>query len=433
RPLLATSWRQPDPLTWEFALRPGVTFQDGSPFSADDVVYTVNSVLDDPQTQVPSNYSWIAGAEKIDDRHVRLKLRRVFPAALEYLAMTLPILPQAYRERVGAAGYAAAPIGAGPYRFVQAQGSKRMVLERWGDYYADSPKGRPAIGRLDVTVVRDAEAELDALLSHAADWIWYVSPEMLDRVDGDPTLTAMTQESMRLGYLSLDAAGRTGPDNPLTKLAVRQAIFLAVDRQAIVRKLTEPGARVLDVPCYPTQFGCEAGAAMRYGYDPARARQLLSDAGYPDGFDTEIVSYVQTSYGAAVRDDLAAIGIRAKLVQLPVAQAVARSQLGEDPMDMGSWGSFSINDVSAILPNFFGASPSDYAGDTELRELVRVGDSTTNIDERRKAYREAIRRITANAYWLPLNTYVTTYGVARELNFRASSDELPRFFLSSWR
>ncbi|HEX3349830.1 MAG TPA: ABC transporter substrate-binding protein, partial [Acetobacteraceae bacterium] len=91
KPLLAVAWRQTDPITWEFDLRRGVRFQDGSPLTADDVVYTVETVIDDRRVQVGSNYAWIASAEKIDDHKVRLKAKRVFPAALEYLAMTLPI------------------------------------------------------------------------------------------------------------------------------------------------------------------------------------------------------------------------------------------------------------------------------------------------------------------------------------------------------
>ena len=114
KPLLATSWKQTDDTTWEFELRAGVTFHDGSPFTADDVVYTIKTVLADKDVAVPSNFAYLAGAEKIDDLHVRVKLRRVFPAALEYLSMTLPIWPKAYRERVGADAYSKAPIGSWP-------------------------------------------------------------------------------------------------------------------------------------------------------------------------------------------------------------------------------------------------------------------------------------------------------------------------------
>ena len=114
KPLLATSWKPVDDTTIDFELRQGVTFQNGDKFSADDVVYTLNGLLNDKDLAVPSNYLFLAGAEKLDDYHVRVKLKRVFPAAIQYIAMVLPIYPKAYREKVGAEGFSKAPIGAGP-------------------------------------------------------------------------------------------------------------------------------------------------------------------------------------------------------------------------------------------------------------------------------------------------------------------------------
>lgn len=431
KPLLALSWKYADDTTIEFALRPGVQFHDGSPFGADDVAYTINTVLADKNVAVPSNFAFLAGAEKIDDLHVRLKLTRVFPAALEYLAMVVPIWPKAYRERVGAEAYAQAPVGTGPYRIMRVDGTTEIDLERNDAYFA-SPKGRPAIRRLEIREVHDASEAVHELLAGRADWTWDFNPEELDAINRVPDLVGLRAESMRIGYLSMDAAGRTGADNPLTKLKVRQAIAHAIDRQAIARNLVQGGSRVLDAPCFPSQFGCDSAAATRYSFDPAMAKQLLADAGYPDGFQTEIVSYIVPEWARAVQAYLKAVGIDATLTQLPTAAAVARSVKGRDPMDLGSWGSYSINDVSAILPYFFGGGDEDYARDPEVERLVKLGDSTTDPDRRRQAYSAAIKRITAQAYWLPLNTYVTAYGMTRQLNFRPSPDELPRFFLASW-
>jgi peptide/nickel transport system substrate-binding protein len=100
---------------------------------------------------------------------------------------------------------------------------------------------------------------------------------------------------------------------------------------------------------------------------------------------------------------------------------------------MGSWGSYSINDVSAILPYFFTGGGDDYTHDPQIEKLIRQGDSTVDPDERRKFYSEAIRLITSNADWLPLFTFVTTYGLTKNLSFKPYMDELPRFYLSAWR
>jgi len=433
KPLLATSWRYLDDTTLDFDLRRGVTFQDGSPFSADDVVYTVNTVLADKSIAVPSNFLWLAGAEKLDDYKVRIRLKRIFPAALEYLATVLPIWPKATRERLGPEAYAKLPVGAGPYRITHVDGSAEVEMERFDGYYADSPKGRPAIRRLVMRAVNEPVGLTAEILGNRADWVWQVVPDAFDHLSQVPFLTGVRAESMRIGYLSLDAAGRTGADNPLTNLKVRQAIFYAIDRPTIARTLIPGGSRVPDGPCYPTQFGCDAAAAARYDYDPDKARALLLDAGYPNGFQTEMVSYVQPAITGAIQSYLKAVGIEAQISQLQTATAIQRSQDGRNPLDLGTWGSYSINDVSAILPNFFTFTNADYARDPDLKTLIEQGGNNVEPDIRRKFYSAAIKRITDKAYWLPLHTYVTTYVYRRGLAFKPFPDEMPRFYTSSWK
>ncbi len=437
KPALAASWKQVDDTTIDFAIRPGVKFQNGDPVTAEDVVYTVYCATHEP-VAVPSNYAYLAGAEALDPMTVRIKLSGVFPAALEYLGMTLPIYPKAYRERVGAEGYAKAPIGAGPYRITwidpadgDAAGGVR--LDRFEGYYDGSPKGRPAIAHVAIRQAPDADAELADLLAGRADWIWDFPPDRFDDVLRDPSLQAVRAETMRVAYMSLDAAGRTDAGGPLTKPLVRQALFHAIDRASIARKIMQGGSRTLDAPCFPTQFGCDQAIAAKYSYDPAAARKMLAEAGYNEGFQIDLVSYVLPAIAEAVRDDLKAVGVDATITQLPTADAVRRSAEGRAPLSMGSWGSYSINDVSAILPHFFEGGGDDYARDPEIERLVRAGGLTTDPDQRRKAYSDAIRRITEQADWLPMFTYVKTYGFTRQLRFTPHQDDLPRFYLSSWR
>jgi len=433
KPLLATSWRLVDDRTIEFELRRGVKFHNGDPFSADDVVYTLNTVsAPDSKVSVPSNVNWIERAEKIDDFKVRVHLKRPQPAAFEYFAFVVPIWPKAYRERVGAEGYSKAPVGAGPYRFTKVEASV-LELERFADYYADSPRGRPAIGKMQIRFVPDAATEMTELLAGRTDFIWNFNPDQFDAVGRMPALQALRQESMRVGYLGIDAAGRTGDGSPFKNLKVRQAVFHAIDREQIAKQLVQGGSRVPPAPCFPTQFGCDGDAAVKYDFDPAKAKALLAEAGYPNGFDTEIVSYVLPQWGAAVQGFLGAVGIRAKLSQLQVQAVVQRNQRGESPSNLGSWGSFSINDVSAILPVYFGGGADDYSRDPELVRLLEQAGSTMDAAARKTAYSAVIRRATEQAYWVPLHTYVTTYGLSRNLELKTYPDELPRFWLSKWK
>ena len=289
------------------------------------------------------------------------------------------------------------------------------------------------VARLQIDQLTDAASELDALLAGRADWIWNFLAEHTETLARTPNIQVMRAESMRVGYLALDAAGRTGRDNPLTVQKVRQAVFHAIDRQAFVRTVIQGGSRVPEAPCFPTQFGCDAAAAVRYDYNPARARALLAEAGYPDGFDTEMVTYALPQWAAAIQAYLKAVGISARITQLPVAAAVRQTLDGDVPLGQFAWGSFSINDVSAFLPFLFTGGGNDYARDPALAALVTQGGASTNPNERRKLYSQAIRLISDQAYMLPLNTYVTTYATSRGLAFRPFPDELPRFYLASWR
>jgi peptide/nickel transport system substrate-binding protein len=436
KPSLATEWRFAEDNSLDLKIRQGVKFHDGSPLTADDVVYTINMAAN-PESKVatPSNYSWIDKAEKTGDFAVTIKMKRPTPAALEYLAMVTPIHPKAYREKVGPEEFAKKPVGAGPYKFVKNVQGQEVVLERFEDYWQGSPKGKPAIKTLHVRFVPDLATEVTELLAQRTDWIWNINPDQMDSINKMPFLQAVRQESMRVGYLQIDAAGRTGADNPLTKLKVRQAIWHAVNRKEFADKLVGGGSRVPPAPCFPTQFGCDANAAVLYDYDPKKAKELLAEAGYPNGFDIEMVTYVQpTSWPAAVQNYLGAVGIRAKITQLQVAPAIQKSWRGEAPLYMGSWGSYSINDVSAIMPVMFGKdAPDNYSRDPELEKLVAEGGSTSDKAARAKAYSAAIKIATEKAYWLPINTYVNTYAFAKGLDFKTYPDELPRFYFAKWK
>jgi len=436
KPSLATEWRFAEDSSLDLKIREGVKFHDGSPLTADDVVYTLNMASNpDSKVATPSNYSWIDKAEKTGDFAVRIKMKRPTPAALEYLAMVTPIHPKAYREKVGPEGFAANPVGAGPYKIVKNVQGQEIVFERFEGYWAGSPKGKPAIKTLHVRFVPELATEVTNLLGRQTDWIWNINPDQIAQINKMPHLQAMQQESMRIGYVSIDAAGRSGAGNPLTKLKVRQAIWHAVNRQEMADKLVQGGSRVPQAPCFPSQFGCDADAAMKYPYDPVKAKELLAEAGFPDGFDVEMLTSVTpTSWPAAVQNYLGAVGIRVRMNHMNVAPAIQKAWRGEAPLYMQSWGSYSINDVSAIFPVMYGKDANDnYSKDPELEKLVAEGGSANDAAARKKAYSAAIKIMTEKAYWLPLHTYVNAYAFAKDLDFKTYPDELPRFYWAKWK
>ena len=314
KPLLAKSYKWVDETTLEFTLRPNVTFHNGDRLTADDVVYTINTILTDKQVSTPSNYAYIDHATKVDDTHVRVELKRVFPAALDYMAMTLYIMPKAYREKVGPQEYSQHPIGAGPYRITKVDGATEIDLERYDGYYADSPKGKPAIGKIVIHEVPDAADRDGGPAGRPCRLDLEIQPRPVRhrRQHAEPAGDAA--ESMRIEYLGMDAAGRTGADNPLTKEKVR-AGDLPCDRSRHDGEAAHAG-----------RFACDRHALLSDAvrlrcrrprcttpYDPAKAKQLLAEAGYPNGFDTELVTYELPQWAGAVQGYLKAVGINAKL------------------------------------------------------------------------------------------------------------------------
>src|ERR1041384_3594988 len=197
-PLLATEWKTPDATTIEFTLRSGVKFHDGSPLTAEDVVYTLNLIAD-PGSKVstPANYAWIDKAEKAGDLAVRVKLKRPTPAALEYFAMVIPIYPKAYREKVGPEAYNKAPVGAGPYKMVKVEPGVSIDFERFDDSWAGSPK-KPTIKKISVRFVPDATTEMTELLAGRVDWVWNMNPDQFENVNKLPPLQAVRKETMRI-------------------------------------------------------------------------------------------------------------------------------------------------------------------------------------------------------------------------------------------
>lgn len=435
KPLIAKSWKWTDATTLEMELRSDVTFHNGDKLTAADVVYTIG-VLTDPKSGivVPSNYSWVAGAEQIDATHVRIKTKSAFPAALEYLAFVTPIYPAAYRERVGRDVYKKEPVGSGPYRITRIDGVSQIDLERFEAYPNDSAKKKPAIKKLIIKQVTDATAEITGLLGNQADWIWQYNPDQFDKIAAVPTLQAMRQEAFRILFLYYESSGRNGQKSPLQDVRVRQAMAHAIDRKTFADKLIQGGSRVPDAPCYFTQFGCDQGAAVKYDYDPAKAKKLLAEAGYPDGFETELVNgNLLSSWTGAIQGYLAGVGIKAKVTTLQAVAGIQRTQKGDSPIYMSSWGSYSVNDVSAFMPYFFTGASDDMSQDAEVKALLIAGGSSNDPDVRKTNYSKAIKRISEQAYMLPIGTFTTTYGISRQLNFQTWADEMPRFYLSTWK
>lgn len=433
RPHLAESVRLVNDTTIELRIRDGIVAHNGEVVDAQDVADTVNIMLD-PANRILNfqRITWLSGAETVDPRTVRLTMKEPYGPWQEYLTNVV-IMPSEYLKRVGLEGMAREPVGTGPYRVTELAPGRQTVLQRF-DRYFGSAKGQPEIERLIFRRIPEANTRIAELLTGGLDWIWRVQPDQARNLRSRRGITIASGETVRIVYMSMDAAGRTGRENnPLTDLRVRRAISHAVDRAGIVRNLVGEGGNVLHTPCHPEQFGCTQEGITRYEYDPARARALLAEAGYPDGFEVTLNAYRERPWVEAVIGQLRAVGIRARLNWVQADTSSSEVRAGNVRMNMGAWGSTSLYDVAAITSYFFRNTPNDMARDDEVAAMLERGDSSTDPQARLDAYAPAIRRITEQAYWLPMWTFPLTYAFNSQLEFHPSADEVPRFFESRWR
>lgn len=431
KPLLATSWKWIDALTIEVELRKGVQFHNGEKFDADDVVYTLNWVSD-PKNKVKNqtNVKWIKNAEKLGEYKARIHLKKPFPPALEFLAGPLAIYPDEYYAKVGPNGMNKQPIGTGPYKVTKHLQGKEIRFEANRDYF-DGPKGRPSIGKMIFKTIPDKSTQAAELMAGGLDWIWRVPKDRAKNLKKMPGISAVAGETMRIGYVSFDAAGRAGK-SPMQDLRVRKAIAHAIDRQAIVDNLVGGGSRVVHAACFPSQFGCTDDIA-KYDYNPEKTKKLLAQAGYPNGFSIDIYAYRERPYTEAVIGYLHQVGIKAKLNFLKYAALRDKNRAGKVAFHYMTWGSYSINDVSAITSYFFKFSSDDMTRDPDLRDWLEVGDTSIDPNVRKSNYAKALRRISEQVYWLPMFTLAINYAFTEDLDFTPRKDEIPRFFMSKWK
>ena len=424
---LATSWKWIDDKTLELTLREGVTFHN------DDVVATVNFVAKEENgVKTQRNVNWMDYAEKVDAFTVRIHTKDVFPAAIEFLAGPVSMYPAEYYAEVGPSGMGLKPVGTGPYKVVEVVPGQHFVLEKYEGYH-DGPKGKPSIGRIDIRTIPDVNTQLAELFSGSIDMLWQVPADQAEKMAamGD-RFTVSNESTMRVGYLSMDAAGRSSMDpNPFTDLKVRQAINHAIDRQALVDNLLKGKSKVVWTPCFPSQFGC-AQDVTEYPYDPEKAKALLAEAGYPDGFTTELYAYRNRDYAEAIASYLNAVGIKIDFRMLQYSALRDLNMKGEAPLSFLTWGSYSINDASAMVSQFFKHGSLDSTRDDQVLADLDVADRATDPDTRVAHYRKALQRIADQAYWAPLFSYNTNYVMTKEVSYTPTADEVLRFTDMTW-
>ena len=424
-PLLAKAWRRIDPQTLEFDLRDDVKWQDGTKFTAADVVYTLKW-LSDPKTvlRFKGNWSWIDKIEQIGNDKIRIHAVRPTPYDLTRFAYVTAILPQHQPGTPQEKGFH--PIATGPYRATQIDDAKGIILERNENYHHGSAaKPGSNIKRITLQPIREIGTLVAQLLAGNLDMI-NVPLQNAQELVQDPRFEMSIVQGSSFMYVAYDSRGRSGA-KPVTDERVRKALTLAIDRSALLKlvagnaTLLAPGAM-----CWRSQAGCDYSRSLP-PFDPATAKKLLAEAGYPNGFDIEITTFTgpATQIAEAVAGQWHAIGVNAKIDPQAVVSYRKKQAAGKIQVMVAAWPSGNIPDVSATVDAFFAAGPSDYSGDQELHDLAAQSDAAMDPDARKAIGRKMFDRATEKFFFLPISPFPTILVHTKELEVKQSERFTP--------
>ena len=317
-PCLAESWSaSADGLTYEFVLRKGVKFHNDEPVAAEDVKFSFERYHGVTHELMKEQ---VAAIETPDPQHVRFKLKKPWPDFLTFYSTASGagwIVPKKYVEQVGDEGFKKAPIGAGPYKFVSFTPGVELVLEAFEGYWRKSP----SVKRLVMKVIPDEATRLAALKRGEVDIAYSIRSELAEELRHPPGLTLKPVVLQAPNWLYFPE--QWDPRSPWHDLRVRQAANFAIDRDGMSQALFLGYCKITNsiIP-YTFDFYWQPPAAV---YDPAKAKKLLAEAGYANGFDAGQL-YCDSSYSNMAEvsvDNLQQIGIRTKLQPIERAGFIA--------------------------------------------------------------------------------------------------------------
>jgi peptide/nickel transport system substrate-binding protein len=425
-PSLATEWKALNDTTWEFKLRQGVKFHNGDPFTAEDVKFSFDRVLD-PNTKSPQygNIRAIKEVKIIDSFTVHLVTDKPFPLLLERVVF-FPIMPKKHTEKVGAQVFGdSAPVGTGPYKFVEWKRDQYLTLERFEEHW----RGPASIKTLVIRVIPETATQVAELKTGGVDIIRNLSPDLIPDLKAHANTYVSTAPILRTHYVMLDMR-----EAPFTKKEARQAANYAIDRQAIVDKLMGGLGRVVPTVINPMAFGYDP-ALEGYPYDPKKAKELLKQAGYPNGVDITLHAGISAAFNRQIAEALAEmlteVGLRTNLKIWDPGPAWNKFFQGEGKAVngfYGTWGYYSTFDADAILHPLYHTEPGGWVGKWYTRvpgldDLIDAGRGSVDKAARTETYAKLQRLIKEEAPSIFLFHQHDMLGIHKRVVYEARGDE----------
>lgn len=438
-PGLAVSWERISDREWIFKLRQRVKFHDGSPFTAEDVAFSIGRHIAGSELFVyPGRSSaltlWlgdlIESVEVVDEYEVKITLTRPYSFLLHALASSPASIVSKNAAEKAKEGYAMWPIGTGPFMLSEWLKGDRLVLTRNPDYWGDNG---PYLDRIVFKVVPDPSSRLLELKAGSGSFVKGILADQRPIVEQDPNLNLLIKPASSVGYVAFNL---TKP--PFDNVLVRRAINHAIDKQAILDSIigglgTVPNSLI---PEWMPEYNPEVEP---YEYNPAKAKELLAEAGFPNGFKTTLWTFnVERPFipnvvqvAEKVKSDLAAVGIDATLSIIDSTIYWKSINTLQHEMAMKGWYTPPLADFLIRVARLGAEAATGYPETPEGKKLVAMAEEaaqTDDVAERNAIYAEMQRIYAEAAPDVPLMhpAYVWAHNKAFK-NVSVSPDGLTRF------
>src|SRR5258705_8820779 len=415
RGILAESW-QMNGTKVQFKIRKVIRFHDGAQFTSRDVLASFKRILTDKQSLQAPNLQNIAEMDAPDDHTVILTLKKADANALEDINSRV-IMKQSVAEKMGEADNR--PIGTGPFKFTSWERSGQFVLRRNESYWGQAPR----IDEVIYKAIQEDGARIAALEAGQADIISNIPPHEVAHLRANPPIRVQQVQGLRPIFLVLSPAYK-----PLDNPKVRRAITHAIDRERIIKHILEGYAYPLSGLLSPQVFGYEP-SAKAYSYDPEKAKQQLTEAGFANGFEIDYYSPIgrypkDREVAQVIVEQLSKVGIKANLKTPEWSIFNTDYKNGKYPMYLTGRG--SLTDADTFFQQYFRTGMTRRTlgySNPKLDEILEMQQLTFDVKKREKLLWEAHRLILDDAPAVPLWNAIDIYAYRADLLWTAPPDE----------
>lgn len=414
KPLLAESFENPDVNKWVIKLRKNVKFHDGTPFNSAAVKYTFEKIMD-PKTASPraSLLKSVKSIETPDDYTVILNTSTPYGIMLSALAHDNLSIVSPTADKAGDINRNATGAGTGPYKFKEWVTGDHITFEKNTDYWGRAPK----IDTIVYKIAPEAATAVSMVENGEADYMLGIPAEQLSRLQGNKDITVTKIDGNNIVYLGFNYEKK-----PFDDLKVRQAISLAIDKDAYIATLNGLGSKAFGV-IGPRLIGYDKSVEEHgYKYNVEKAKQLLAEAGFASGFKTTL-SYGNTDayskLAPFIQAQLKQVGIEVTLNPMEWAASTAYLKAGKHDMFISGWANVTGEGEELLYPQLFsgsiGASNYSRYNKKDADELILKTRNTVDQKERLGYLKEANIKFTDDVAFVPLYNGVITMGASNKV------------------